>query len=135
MLTSLKSWSMICGLRLNRLTSGLWVVHLCLLAHRVVTRLDPHWMLQWRRASGSTTRDRFLVLMHERQTQGWTSRKHSLYHVKSSVWHRQEMKTSLASLLACGLPTAPLSQFRLDLMTQNEILVQFHNYFVLYKVL
>ena len=62
---------------------------------------------------------------------GWTSRK---YHFSSLRYNRQVIEPSQPALVVRALPTAPLSRFRLKIMTQNKILVQFHNYFVVEKV-
>jgi len=48
--------------------------------------------------------------------------------------NRQGMEPSQPALVARAVPTVPPSWYRPDVMTENKILVLFHNYFVIEKV-
>jgi len=75
--------------------------------------------------------NRFLAPTHQWQKQGWLSHK---YHFSSLQYNQQGIESSQPALVVHALPTVPFSWFRLDIVMQNKILVQFHNYLVLEKV-
>jgi len=147
MLNSLKCWSMACGLRLNGLDSSVslvlgfvhlpecheWSVaaRLCFLAPWG-SRLLWQWLLHWWWVNGSIHVNRFLASTHQRLAGDCMDRSQVPFN-KSSVWPDRKSNQNYPALVARAPPTVPHSRFGLD-MTQNEILAQFHNYFVLEQV-
>jgi len=145
MLSPVKSWSVTCDLRSNRLDSPALFTLVCVLlseCHEWSVGRPSLLVCTVGRAvffavndalvaiNGSTHLNCFLAPIHQRRARGWTSGRYCLVFNKTSIVTRRES----TNLVARAQPTVPLYRFRLDTKTQNKVLVQFHNYFVLVKV-
>ena len=146
MLISVKSWSITCALRLNRLDTSvsciLYFVPTPFGVSQVVCGAPISACLhcgprgcfrsEWCTDGESVAAPgdcAWTISLH--WVWGRTSRKH---HFSSLRCTRQGIEISQPALVARALPTAPPFRFRLNIMTQNKILVLFHSYCVLEKV-
>jgi len=130
MLNSVKSWSMTCGLRLNkvdrRAVCGASISACLRRGPRGCFRSDVHCLL----VNSCAAREPF-PRTHPSTSSRRLDMPQVLHYISSLRYDRQGVEPRLASLVTRALPTVPLNWFRLDFMTQNKILVQFNNYFVL----
>ena len=112
-------------------TSGLWDAQLCLSREPRGCFHSECWTGGEGESVAALRVNRFRAPTHQRPTRGWSNCKH---HFSGLRYNRQGTESSQPDLVEHVLPTVPLSQFRLGIMTQNKILVRFHYYLVLEKV-